>query len=92
MKNPPQNILHRLLYVLHKGFSDVRYIAKAGKSEQAYELADTMENIPGFIADWQDDHLEKIVQQLHRYQDKYREVSWYDYAKYLETEEPPERF
>ena len=42
MKAPAPDILLRLIYVLNRGASDARYIAKDGGSQQAYELANTL--------------------------------------------------
>jgi hypothetical protein len=58
-------------------------MARDGKSEQAYDLADTLENIPGFLVNWEPQYFEQI---------KYRQVSVQDYAKYLAEQPPPEEF
>lgn len=92
MQPPQPEVAHRVLFILHKGLSDLRYLAKGGKNEQAYELADTLENIPGLLVNWKDGHLQKIEQQLQAYQSKYRDVSWQDYAKYIARESPPGEF
>ena len=91
-KTPPHDVLHRVLFVLHRGLADVRYLARDGKSEQAYELADTLENIPGLLVNWKGHHLTQIKKQLQAYQTKYRQISSCDYAKYLEDEAPPRNF
>ena len=88
----PDDILHRLLLILHRGVSDIGYLAKDGKKEQAFDLADALENVPGFLANWEPQHFEQIKRQLEKYQSKYKEVSWYPYTKYLEAEAPPEHF
>ena len=92
MKLPPDDIVQRVLYVLHLGLSDLRYLAKAGKTEQAYDLGDTLENIPGFLVQWEDGHLERIKMQFQNYRAKYGEACWCEYAKYLEDERAPDRF
>ena len=92
MKTPPTEILHPLLYILHRGLSDLRYIARDNKNEQAYELADTLENIPGFLTNWEPHYLDQIQAQLERYQTKYKDVSCQDYIKYLKDQSPPEHF
>lgn len=92
MKIPPADLLHRILFVLHEGLSDLRYMARDGKTQQAYDLADTLENIPGFLVNWEETNLQQIKKQLELYQRKYKQVSWHDYAKYLTDEAAPERF
>jgi hypothetical protein len=67
-------------------------MARDGKTEQAYELADTLENIPGFLVNWEPQHFEQIRKQLERYQVKYKEVSCQDYVKYLAEQPAPEEF
>lgn len=92
MKTPNADILLRILYVLHEGLSDLRYLARDGKHEQASDLADTLENIPGFLANWKDEHIEQIEKQLRSYQSKYNGHGRHNYAKYLFDEKPPELF
>jgi hypothetical protein len=92
MKTPNEQLLRSLLYVLHRGLSDVRYISRAGRTEQAFDLADALENVPGYIIDWTDDKLPLVVEQLRKYQEKYNEMSWFDYTKYLSEGEAPESF
>jgi hypothetical protein len=92
MKIAPPHIIHRTLFVLHVALSDLRYLAKAGKNQQAYELGDTLENIPGFLVDWEDGHLDKIKNQLEAYSAKYGKEGLCEYAKYLDKKLPPERF
>ncbi len=92
MQLAPPKVLHRVLYVLHVALSDLRYLAKGGKNEQAYELGDALENIPGLLVNWEDGNLEKIKAQLEAYQVKYEKEGWCEYAKYLEKEAPPAKF
>jgi hypothetical protein len=92
MKTPPAQLLHKMLYILHEGLSDLRYMARDGKGQQACDLADTLENIPGFLANWEDHYLEQIRTQLEHYQAKYKDASWHNYARYLGDESPPDRF
>ena len=92
MKNPPEATFHRILFVLHLGLSDLRYVAKAGRTEQAFDLADTLENIPSFLANWEEEHFEAIKKQLQSYQKKYSSISSSDYVKYLAEHPVAERF
>jgi len=92
MNLPPETVLHRVLYILHVALSDLRYLAKAGKNEQAYELGDTLENIPGFLVQWEDGNLQKIKSQLEAYHAKYGKTCWCEYVKYLTDEPAPDRF
>jgi len=92
MKAPPDHVLHNVLFVLHLGLSDLRYVAKAGRTEQAFELADTLENIPGLLDEWAEGHLDLIKKQLELYQAKYSSISSSDYAKYLRENGAPDRF
>lgn len=71
MKEPPDQIKLRLLFVLHRGFVEARLLAQANKDRQIFDLADALELIPGMLKNWQDGDLERIRFLLKTYQDKY---------------------
>ena len=71
MKEPPDDIKLRLLFILHRGFVEARLLAGADKSKQIFDLADALELIPGMLKDWHDGDLEQVRSLLKTYQDKY---------------------
>ncbi len=71
MKEPPDDIKLRLLFILHRGFVEARLLAGANRNKQVFDLADALELIPGMLKDWHDGDLEKIRFLLKTYQDKY---------------------
>ncbi len=90
MTQIPPDLAKRLLFILHRGLTEVRNLAGEGQ-EQIAELADALEILPGIIDHWEDNHLERIRFVLRTYEDKYPRRA-YDYLAYLEKYEPPERF
>ena len=71
MKEPPEDIKLRLLFILHRGFVEARLLAGGNKSRQVFDLADALELIPGMLKNWQDEDLEQVRSLLKTYQDKY---------------------
>jgi hypothetical protein len=71
MKEPPDDIELRLLFILHRGLVEARLLAGANKSKQVSDLADALELIPGMLKDWHDDDLDQVRLLLKTYQDKY---------------------
>jgi hypothetical protein len=90
MNQIPPDLAKRLLFILHRGLTEVRNLAGQGQ-EQIVDLADALEILPGIIDHWQDDHLDLIRFVLRTYEDKYPTRA-YDHLAYLEKYEPPERF
>ena len=87
MKEPPDQIKRRLLFILHQAFVEARLLALAKKHEQLHDLADAMELIPGMMKDWNESRLGEIRELLKTYQTKHRE--WrFDYLSRLDDQEP----
>jgi hypothetical protein len=72
--------------------SDLRYIAREGKAQQAYDLADTLENIPGLLVEWNEESITRVKTQLVAYENKYKETISRRYVPYLGEEPVSERF
>ena len=85
------DLKRRVLYVLHRGLVETRLLALAKKYQQLFDLADALEQLPGYLNDWHDEHLESIRFNLRVYQDKYPGES-FDYLAHLEEYDPPIRF
>lgn len=85
------DIHRRLLYIIHRGFVEARLLALGERHQQLFDLADALENLPCYLDDWNDEHMELIRFNLKTYQDKYPGIS-FDYLANLETGEVPERF
>jgi hypothetical protein len=90
MEQIPPDLRKRLLFILHRGLTEIRNLAGDGQ-QQIADLADALEILPGIIGHWQDDRLDMIRFVLQTYEDRYPGRA-YDYLAYLEKYEPPERF
>jgi len=71
MKEPPDDIKLRLLFILHRGFVEARLLAAADKSKQIFDVADALELIPGMLKDWQNEDLDRIRSLLTAHQEKH---------------------
>jgi hypothetical protein len=91
MNQIPPDFAKRLLFILHRGLTDIRNMALGAEQEQIADLADALEILPGMIDHWQDDRPDLVRFVLQNYEQKYP-VRSYDYFAYLEKYEPPERF
>jgi hypothetical protein len=91
MNQLPADLARRLLYIMHRGFVQVRNLALAQGTEQVADLADAMEILPSFMNSWEDGHLEMIRYILRAYQEKYP-GGGYDYLAELDKYELAERF
>lgn len=90
MNEPPDDIKLRLLFILHRGFVEARLLAGANKSNQIFDLADTLELIPGMLKDWHEGNLEQVRSLLKTYQEKYP-VGGFDFLARL-GDQPPLEF
>jgi len=90
MKEPPEDIKLRLLFILHRAFVEARLLAGGNKGRQVCDLADALELIPGMLKNWQDGDLERVRSLLKTYQDKYP-VGGFDFLARL-GEQPPLEF
>lgn len=89
MNRPPENIKLRLLFILHRGFVEVRLLAGTNKNKQVFDLADTLELIPGMLKNWHDGDLEQVRLLLKTYQDKYP-TGGFDFLSRLSDQNPLE--
>jgi hypothetical protein len=83
MKSIPEPLFRKLCYILHRGFVEMRELARVGNHEQAHDLADAFEVIPGYLPDWNDESLELIRSHLEAYQNKYG-AETFDYLAVLD--------
>ena len=91
MNKPSDDLTRRLLYILHRGFVQVRNLALAEGNTQIAELADAMEIIPTLMDRWDEEHLELIRFALKTYEDKYPGGT-YNHVADLTTHEVPQRY
>jgi hypothetical protein len=87
MKEPPENIKLRLLFILHRGFVEARLLAGGNKTQQVFDLADALELIPGMLKNWQEGDLERVRSLLKTYQDKYP-IGGFNFICRLDSQEP----
>jgi hypothetical protein len=87
MKEPPDDIKLRLLFILHRGFVEARLLAGANNSKQVFDLADALEPIPGMLKDWHDGNLDQVRFLLKTHQDKYP-VGGFDFLARLSDKYP----
>ncbi len=90
MKELSPEIKNQLLYILHRGFVEVRQLGGLGKNQQIVDLADALELIPGMINNWRDGDLDKIKSYLTTYQNKYKGEYGYNFLERVEGKEIPE--
>jgi hypothetical protein len=85
--NIPEDIHRRLLFVLHRGLVESRLLARAGKQQQVFDLADALEQIPGWMVTWDGNCLEDIRESIKTYEEKYPDA--FRYSDYLDKYDPP---
>ncbi len=85
MKKMPDVLFNKLCYILHRGFVEARLLA-THRPEQARDLADAFEIIPGYLPNWNAASLDLIRSHLHDYQDKYG-PSPFDYLAALDMDD-----
>jgi hypothetical protein len=91
MKEPPEDIKIRLLFILHRGLAEVRLLSGENRCQQIFDLADALELIPGMLKNWNHKHLEQVRTLLKTYQEKYP-TSWgFDFLSRL-SDQPPLEF
>jgi hypothetical protein len=81
----------QLLYILHRGLTEIRNLALASGQEQIADLADALEILPGMIENWNNDQSEMAHFVLQAYQSKYPSRA-YDYVGQLERQDVPEQY
>jgi hypothetical protein len=83
----PDDIHRRLLFVLHRGLVESRLLARTSKQQQIFDLADALEQIPGWMATWDWRRLEDIRTSLQTYEGRYPDA--FRYSDYLDKYAPP---
>ena len=81
----------RLLYILHRGLTEIRNLALNSGNEQIADLADALEILPGMIENWNQEQSEMAHFVLQAYQNKYPGRA-YDYVGELDRQDVPEGF
>ena len=81
----------RLLFILHRGLTEIRNLALAAEHEQIADLADALEILPGMVEHWDQEKADLTHFVLRTYEGKYPSRA-YDYEAYLDKYEPPDRF
>jgi hypothetical protein len=90
MSEPTNDIKKRLLFILHRGWVEARELAALKKSEQLYDLADALHEIPACMSRWRAEDLDAIRLNLKTYCDKYpQSARRYQYLEFLDKWEPP---
>jgi len=87
MKEPPDDIKLRLLFILYRGFVEARLLAGANKNKQIFDLADALELIPGMLKNWHEGDLEQVRSLLKTYQNKYQ-GGGFDFLARLGDQDP----
>lgn len=87
MNEPNEEMKVRLLFIMHRAFVEIRLLLSDNRVEQASDLSDIAELIPGMLIDWHDDHLEKIRTLLTKYQKKHA-VWGFDFVSRLDKQPP----
>ena len=70
-----------------RGVVETRLLAQAAKHQQAFDLADALEPLPGWLAAWKDEHLDELRDNLETYATKYPDA--FRYLDFIDTYEPP---
>ncbi len=92
MQTVSQDLGKRLLFILHRGFVEIRNLAGSPENcQQISELADALELLPRFVTQCNQEELEVVRFVLKNYETKYPR-RFYDYSKYLDQETPPDRY
>ena len=85
MQPIPEILFRKICYIFHRGFVESRQLANARRDEQAHDLADAFEPMPGFLPEWSDENLALIRSHLESYQNKYG-PSAFDYIAILDMD------
>jgi hypothetical protein len=90
MTQAPPDVQKRILFILHHGLAELRNRALED-DQQAADLADALEILPGMLLDWDEDRHETARWVLNDYQTKHPGQA-FDYVKHLDEYPPPDRF
>jgi len=90
MIEPNTDLRKRLLFILHRGWVEARELAGLKESEQLYDLADALHEIPAYMTRWRAEDLEELRLNLKTYCDKHpNSGKRYQYLEFLDQFEPP---
>ena len=84
----PTDLQRRLLFIVHRGLVELRLLAQAGKTAQAYDLADALEPLPAWLAAWKEEYVDDVRSNLDTYAKKYPDA--FEYLAYLDKYDPPQ--
>ena len=85
MKRLPDVLFKKFCFIFHRGFVEARLLALGNQDQQAHDLADAFEYLPGFLPEWEDANLAVIRATLQEYQGKYQ--SAFDYVSILDMDD-----
>ena len=71
MREPTDEIKLCVLFLLHRGLVEIRLLTGENKSRQAFDLADSLEVIPGMLKNWHEGAFNQIRLLFDTYQKKY---------------------
>ena len=91
MTQTRDDLSRRLLFILHRGFTEIRNLALARGDDQIADLADAMEILPRLVDEHTEEDIELIRFVLKNYKDRHPE-SRYDYLPFLDEYDVPERY
>ncbi len=83
MQRIPDPLFRKLCFIFHRGFMESRNLARLKNDEQALDLADAFEVMPGYLPDWNGESLALIRSHLECYQNKYGGET-FDYLSVLD--------
>jgi hypothetical protein len=86
MKRLPDVLLRKMCYIFHRGFVEARLLALQKKDEQAHDLADAFEVVPGCLPDWNEESLALVRSYLEPYEKKYGPLA-FDYLSILDMDD-----
>jgi hypothetical protein len=91
MKTMPQEVTKRILFILHRGLTEIRNLALGEGNRQIADLADALEILPQHALHCTEDEMELIRFVLKDYQTRYPQSS-YGHGDYLDKKPTPEDF
>ena len=86
MQPIPETLFRKLCFIFHRGFMESRKLARLKNDEQALDLADTFEVMPGYLPDWDEERVGLIRSHLETYQNKYAHET-FDYLAVLDMDD-----
>lgn len=81
------DLQRRLLFILHRALVEARLLARAGRHDQVFDLADALEPLPAWMASWREEHLDSLRSNLSTYASKYPDA--FGYIDFIDKYEPP---